>query len=795
MKKFLLSIFAVLFAFAGAQAQETVTFTFKDLYGSSTLSSIESKTLDGITISYAKNSPQYAPGYNKDGTMRLYYDSNTNNGNSATFTAESGKKITSVVVTASSTSYTPDVKYIVDGGSAITGAWNNTTLTIAGIEATTVSIQNVGTTQLRTKVISVTYETSGGNEGGEVGGETPETPAAPTLTTSCSFDDAMTVEITDVAEGATAYYSLNNETDWVEGTSVEITETTTVYAKAVKDELSSDVVSETYTKNTPVTPPAEGEVVDVLTSSDFTATTDTYTDFSGISKESGAVYAGQSAKSTNGGGIQLRSKNSNSGIVTTKSGGKVKSVTIEVESGTNKLDIYGKNTPYTAASDLYDTSKQGTKLGTLSANGTLAIEGDYEYIGLRSNNGALYLTSVSITWDTSAGVTPVAPNAPVLTESQSFSGSMTVTITSDATVYYTTDESDPATSATRVEYTDPFEITATTTVKAVAVNEVGESEVAEATYTKVELINLNGCSVADAIEAYGNGQTGNATIVGYIVGTMVDNEFVPGSEGATAANLVIADNPDETDASKCIPVQLSSGTIRDVLNLLETPANLGRKVTLSGSLEKYFTVAGLKSLKTAGLYWNVSEAGYATLYLGYKVVIPETVKAYLATGVADKYVALSEVTGILPANTGLILEGEGEHLFNITSSAATADVAGNLLKGSVTDEYVAGDAYVLGNVDGVGLYKAVLNKNEAGEAGTTHFKNNANKAYLPASALTPAQQTAAFYGFDWDGTTGISEVKGESGNVKGIYDLTGRRVETITAPGIYVVNGKKVLVK
>ena len=43
--------------------------------------------------------------------------------------------------------------------------------------------------------------------------------------------------------------------------------------------------------------------------------------------------------------------------------------------------------------------------------------------------------------------------------------------------------------------------------------------------------------------------------------------------------------------------------------------------------------------------------------------------------------------------------------------------------------------------------------------------------------------------------TGISEVKGESGNVKGIYDLTGRRVEAITAPGIYIVGGKKVLVK
>jgi hypothetical protein len=31
--------------------------------------------------------------------------------------------------------------------------------------------------------------------------------------------------------------------------------------------------------------------------------------------------------------------------------------------------------------------------------------------------------------------------------------------------------------------------------------------------------------------------------------------------------------------------------------------------------------------------------------------------------------------------------------------------------------------------------------------------------------------------------------------VKAIFDLTGRRVEAITAPGVYIVNGKKVLVK
>ena len=41
--------------------------------------------------------------------------------------------------------------------------------------------------------------------------------------------------------------------------------------------------------------------------------------------------------------------------------------------------------------------------------------------------------------------------------------------------------------------------------------------------------------------------------------------------------------------------------------------------------------------------------------------------------------------------------------------------------------------------------------------------------------------------------TGIYNVSGESVNV--IYGLTGRRVEQITAPGIYIINGKKVLVK
>ena len=152
-------------------------------------------------------------------------------------------------------------------------------------------------------------------------------------------------------------------------------------------------------------------VTDVITADKLTATGSSYADFSDIKITSSAVYAGQSAKSSND-GIQLRSKYSNSGIVTTVSGGKAKKISIVTESGTNTIDIYGKATPYTDATNLYATENgdQGTKLGSLKC-GTdteLEIVGDYPYIGIRSNSGAIYLTSISITWE--SGSSEPAPD-------------------------------------------------------------------------------------------------------------------------------------------------------------------------------------------------------------------------------------------------------------------------------------------------------------------------------------------------------------------------------------------------
>lgn len=156
--------------------------------------------------------------------------------------------------------------------------------------------------------------------------------------------------------------------------------------------------------------------VDVLTAEVLGATSGGYADFSGKKATSDAVYAGNCMKnSTNA--IQLRSKNSNSGIVSTTSGGKVLTVSVVWNAGTDTkrvLDIYGSNTPYKSAADLY-TDATGKKLGSIAKSGettTFTVEGDYYYVGLRSNDGAMYLDSITIEWDGSEAPEPTPDPEP-----------------------------------------------------------------------------------------------------------------------------------------------------------------------------------------------------------------------------------------------------------------------------------------------------------------------------------------------------------------------------------------------
>lgn len=104
-------------------------------------------------------------------------------------------------------------------------------------------------------------------------------------------------------------------------------------------------------------------------------------------------------------------------------------------------------------------------------------------------------------------------------------------------------------------------------------------------------------TVDEAIEQYVVGASKNISVEGYIVGFVVSETSVTGT-ATSNTNYAIASTPEETDLSKMIYVQLpaSPASLRTDFGLQTNPTNLGKKVVMGGSLEKYFgNHAGLKS--------------------------------------------------------------------------------------------------------------------------------------------------------------------------------------------------------
>ena len=106
-------------------------------------------------------------------------------------------------------------------------------------------------------------------------------------------------------------------------------------------------------------------------------------------------------------------------------------------------------------------------------------------------------------------------------------------------------------------------------------------------------------TVAEALAAF-TGVAKPAVVKGYIVGTVNGQVYTEGcvfsGTAESKTNILIADNADETDYNNCMPVQLPSGAVRNALNLVENPGNYKKQVNLTGSLEKYFGVPGLKTV-------------------------------------------------------------------------------------------------------------------------------------------------------------------------------------------------------
>jgi hypothetical protein len=205
---------------------------------------------------------------------------------------------------------------------------------------------------------------------------------------------------------------------------------------------------------------------------------------------------------------------------------------------------------------------------------------------------------------------------------------------------------------------------------------------------------------------------------------------------------------------------------------VDPSAIAGKTLTPSNT----FSVTANEDPAHAGEYWSTfyhPVAGYT---------VPSGTTAYIGT-LNGSTVTLTEITdGIIPANTAVVLKAtSGNFDLTRTATASTFDVTTNELKGGAT--VAAGKVpYTLAAKSGtVGFYKF------------TGAALNPNKAHLEiATTLAPA-----YFGFD-ENTTAISEHEShKSYELSGEwYSLDGRKLQGMpTQKGLYIVNGKKIVIK
>ena len=112
-------------------------------------------------------------------------------------------------------------------------------------------------------------------------------------------------------------------------------------------------------------------------------------------------------------------------------------------------------------------------------------------------------------------------------------------------------------------------------------------------------------SVASGIAAQGTEfkNIKDIYVKGYIVGWVEGQKLEEGAHfnanATVKSNILIADAANETDLSKCMPVQLPNNDVRSGMNLQDHPEFYGKTVILYGELAKYFGAAGVKTVTYA----------------------------------------------------------------------------------------------------------------------------------------------------------------------------------------------------
>ena len=499
--------------------------------------------------------------------------------------------------------------------------------------------------------------------------------------------------------------------------------------------------------------------------------------------------------------------NKNGYLYATKSGGTLKSITI-VGTDSKSVDIYASSTAYSAK----PTTNKITSLSISSAGATYTFEEDYEFIAINGVASSTQITSISIVWgDGSSSSTPVdatwSVNPEDISVKVSKKATAEITTNYNGTLSVTSNNNAIATATYAngiitvegvAEGTTKLTITGDATSKYNAIDKTIDVAVT------ANIVTPGTYSITPNNAFYGTDNTysGNSASNPNNLTGEQDDITITYSKGSQANFYVSTTQTRCYDGSTMTFEVPNAFVITDISFTADGSNWTGTHTADEGKMidnknwegvaqEVTITFGGTCRIAKIEVTYcpssiskEVGSTGWATWIAPYNIEVPTSVTAYIVTASTTQKATLAELLAI-PVGTPVLLQGEGTHNFTVCSEDDLAvnenDPADNLLE--VSDEETTSGVYVLANdEEGVGFYKWA-----GGLLG-------AGYVYLPA----PAGGARSFLSFDFsedNGTTGIGAVLMNSERVNNeVYNLSGQRVAQPTK-GLYIVNGKKVVIK
>ncbi len=344
-----------------------------------------------------------------------------------------------------------------------------------------------------------------------------------------------------------------------------------------------------------------------------------------------------------------------------------------------------------------------------------------------------------------------------------------------------------ASAANNITYSKSMTVTSDNQEETVSYNDTGYDNVvyfAEAEDITGMTRSNEGQGGARSSMCYGAYATDNVTVTSLPAGKYTLTAYICGNSGTTFR--FYAGSTSNEIYNIATTGSLTSGTSTE-FNLTEATDII---IGAAGEAAKLIDFIYIQ--KTAEPV-TVTDAGMATYVNStYDLNFSETdIKAYKVK-VSTKGTATLTKVDEVPAGTPVLLVKDGGATESIPVMAGAAAVTEN--------DLVVGTGAAVPTTDGAGNTNMILNK-VGGNVGF-YFANGqtvaTNRAYLHiATTLAPDAASARMAMVFGDETTGINAVQGSGVKVNGseaVYNLNGQRVAQPTK-GLYIVNGKKVLVK